>query len=226
MSTSIQERLARMRASGLVAAQAQAPVSAQEASALFDAPATQGASTAPVYTPTSTRAQALELLSKGLSTGETARALSCSPSLISQFLAEPEFKSQVTEGLALRSVARTVRDDKIDKLEDMALDRLAQVIGFGFSRPMEILKAVQVINGLHRRGVNSEGAVSEDTGRVVLELPKFAGSVEVALRYNTNNEVVEVNGREMRTMPSAVLGGLIQAPSSPDELKVQAQEAL
>lgn len=152
------------------------------------------------------KGMAFELLGKGLSQVEVARTMCVSTGLISQYMAEEEFKAGVQANLNIRSLAKTLRDDKIDSLEDKALAKLGDVIDW-VVKPMEILQIARTLNGMVRRGMGQASTgVGEENATVILELPKFAsGNIQVNLQYNTNNEVVEVDGRELRTMPASQL---------------------
>jgi len=194
------QRLAQQRTGGAPEPTAPTEVEAAAPSAVQSNP----------YGTTNTKGRAFELLRKGLRPMEVARALEVSPGLISQYMEDEEFKEGVRAGLALRSLARTARDEKIDSLEDAALAQLERVLPF-VTKPMEALQAVKVLNSLQRRaevdGGTGESAADVDT--VILHLPKSVRTVAVAMKFNTSNEVVEVGGRELRTMqPTGVMGAL------------------
>lgn len=148
------------------------------------------------------KGRALELLRKNIGPSEAARVLEITPAAISQYLEDPQFRELVQDGLSIASMARVMRDRKIDELEDMALGQLEKLLPW-ITKPMEALKAAQVLNGMHRRSTTGEVSLQDAEKVVPLELPKYVQNVNVNLVFNTNNEVVEVNGRELRSMSAA-----------------------
>lgn len=184
-----------------------------------------------------TKEQVLYLLSStSMGTVEIAQTLGVSPAVVSQLKGDPEFMQKVAERRTTVGLAQIRRDEKIDSLEDKALERMEKVLPLMF-KPMEVLKAVQVINGLHRRSQQKEvlpGGTAEGNQVVSITLPKHTKEATVQVKFNTNNEIVEVEGRQMVNMPSGEVlkkleehKGSRQAPqiSAPiDHAKVEAEE--
>lgn len=150
----------------------------------------------------STRDKAMELLGKNIPQHTVASILGISPSRISQFMEEPDFKDQVQARLIQSTIAASNRDAKKDALEDALLTRFEDMSKF-ITRPMELLKALQVVSALPRRAPAIQGVQAGERTEATLTLPSFITNVEVNVnfQYNTNREVVEVDGRTMQTMP-------------------------
>lgn len=191
-------RIARLRAAKLEEATQAAPATSNPSTT-----STLNAPTENPYGQGTNKGIAFELLGKGLSQVDVARTMCVSQGLISQYMAEEEFKEGVQASLNYRSLAKSLRDDKIDSLEDKALSKLGEAMDW-VTKPMEILQIARTLNGMVRRGMpQAATGAGEENSTVILELPKFAsGNIQVNLQYNTNNEVVEVDGRALLTMPA------------------------
>lgn len=163
------------------------------------------------YGTASTKGQALELLSKGMGTLAVAQVLNISAGAVSQFLAEPEFKERVGAALQAKAIGKIKRDEVIDELEDKAWKQLGDVLPF-MTKPMEIIRVAQVLNSANRRaaesGIGTGVTDADSAGVVTLRLPVGVVSASVGIKLNTNNEVVEVDGRELRTMQASTLVGI------------------
>src|SRR3989442_56905 len=102
-------------------------------------------------TTSATESRALSLLGQGLGPEIVAAAVGASVSRISQLLSAPEFSAQVAE-LRYENLAKhNTRDNAYDSLEDTLIEKLKDCLPY-MMRPMEILKAIQVINAAKRRG--------------------------------------------------------------------------
>lgn len=166
----------------------------------------------------SPKAQAAMLLGRNISESQVADILGVSPALISQYKEDPAFSEQVRLMQLDASLAATLRDEKINELEDSVLDRVKDVLPY-ITKPMELVGVLRTINSLQRRGATSlaASALNQQNNTVVLELPPNITKGEVNLKFNTSNEVVEVEGRMMHTMP---------APSVQKMAELDAQERL
>ena len=158
----------------------------------------------------SIKAKAAMLLGKNISTGTTASLLGVSDSLVSQYKEDPEFAELVSMMQIESTLAASMHDAKLDELESRAVDKLSEVLDY-VSRPMEVVAMVKAINSLTRRSAQVPLQSNELSNVAVLELPKGVGvRIAVELKYNTSNEVVEVNERPMQTMSSANVAQLMQ----------------
>jgi predicted transcriptional regulator len=154
------------------------------------------------------RGRAKEYLGKGMKPIQVAQVLGCSPSLIAQYMSEQDFAEQVRQLQLQSSYSQALRDERLNKLEDMAIDAVeASMQNYkGLTKPEVALTILKTLNGLQRRApVLSAGVVDADksAGTVSISLPEFMQNAVVNIQVNTSNEVVEVNGRKMLTMNSA-----------------------
>lgn len=159
----------------------------------------------------STKAQACMLLGKNVSESQAADILGVSPGLISQYKEDSNFLEQVRLMQLESSLAASIRDEKIDELEDALLDRTKQILPF-ITKPMEVVGVLRTINSLQRRGTQAAQSAfaNQQPNVATLTLPAFISNTEVTIRFNTNNEVIEVNDRPLTTMPAAAVGRLAE----------------
>jgi predicted transcriptional regulator len=160
-----------------------------------------------------TRGKIVELLGKGVRPIQVAVVLGVSPSLVSQVLAEPGVREGVSSALLEANLAQAVRDQKLNALEDKCIQAVEDSMKLysGVLKPTESLNMLKIVNGLVRRSPQLPaglGSVEEAGSKtVVLQLPEHMHNSVVQIQVNTSNEIVEVNGREMRTMPT---GGVLK----------------
>jgi predicted transcriptional regulator len=151
----------------------------------------------------STRERAMELLGRGVRPSVVATILRVTPAVISQYQEDPEFKEILQGRLVESQLAASVRDARLDALEDQIITQVERSIQW-FSKPADALGALKLINGLARRApVIATNPDDISTQTVILQLPTHMQNSVVNIQVNTNNEVVEVNGREMRTMATS-----------------------
>lgn len=143
------------------------------------------------------RDRAMELLGSNMTPSMTASILGCSEGLISQYMGEEVFATEVTKRRLKTLQGAIQRDNKYDSAEDLLLDKLKDLIPMMYD-PFKILRAIQVINGAKRRGAagNIDPTTTPQTV-VPLVVP-----VNVAVQFvlNGNNEVIDVGGRSLTPM--------------------------
>ena len=147
------------------------------------------------------RERALQLLGSGVPAESVASALGVTASYISQLLSEPEFKEAVSE-LRFTSLQRhNERDLKLDSLEDQLITKLENSLAY-CCKPMELVKAFQVVNGAKRRGSSMPDHITNTQNIVQLILP-----IQVINKFTTNtqNQVVCAGDQELLTIQSGTL---------------------
>ena len=157
-------------------------------------------------TTTTTEERALQLLGDGISPQQTALALGVTESRISQLLSQEEFAAAVAESRYKKAAKRNELDHKYDKLEDELMDRLADCIPM-MHRPMEILKAISILNAAKRRGAPAPASLSEKSQVINLTIP-----VQVINKFQTNaqGQVVKVGETDLVTIQSGALENLVK----------------
>ena len=165
-------------------------------------------------TTTATEERALKLLGTGVSAEQVAAALGVTPARISQLLADENFASQVAELKYTNLLSHSERDSQADAIEDKLLDKIEHLLPL-MMRPMEAIKAYQVINGAKRRG--SQGLAGANATQTVVQI---AVPVQITQKFVTSpqNQVIQAGDQELLTIQS---GSLLKSVSaeSPETVK-------
>lgn len=142
--------------------------------------------------------KAKELLGAGLSNVVVASALGVSESLVSQWLSNDEFAQEVQKLKLANLTEATSRDRKWNTLEDTLLQKLEDLLPM-LVNPMAVVQALKAVNGAVRRGSPKEMGVQAQSTHVHLHMPAL-----LAAKFTVNpaNQVVEVDGRSVATMPA------------------------
>jgi hypothetical protein len=149
-------------------------------------------------THTTTRERALSLLGKGVPPTAVANAIGVDISAISQLLSQEDFAQQVVEAKFEALSKHNERDTHIDNLEDKLLDKLRDCLPF-MTRPMEILKAFQIINAAKRKGALTPDHITNKQTIIQLNIPKI---VLDKFTSNVHNQVIQVGAQTLLTIPS------------------------
>lgn len=145
--------------------------------------------------PTSTEDRALALLGSGIAPETVAASLGVSASRISQLLSDENFAARVAE-LRYESLAKhNQRDTSYDSLEDELIEKMRDCIPL-MHRPMEILKAIAVINAAKRRGQSTPESIIEKQSIINLTIP-----VQIINKFQTNmqGQVTEITTSDSKT---------------------------
>ena len=137
---------------------------------------------------TAAEEKALVLLGQGLSPEVVGSAVGLSASRISQLLSQDDFKDEVTKARFENLQAHSRRDGELDALEDTLIGKLSSNLGLLF-KPMEIVRALQVVNAAKRRGQSGQQAISQQNVVVQLNLPL---AIRNQFVVSSNNQVVKV----------------------------------
>lgn len=167
---------------------------------------------APVVSVTESRA--LKLLGDGIAPFTVAASLGISQGRISQLLSDEVFAAQVAE-LRYKNLAKhNERDDLYDNMESDLIEKLKDCLPL-MHRPMEILKAIQVINGAKRRGASTPEAFTEKQSIVQLVVP-----IQIINKFQTNlqGQVVTVGEQNLLTIQSGALEGLAKEKRNVNEV--------
>ena len=149
-------------------------------------------------TTTTTEERAMTLLGYGANPESVAAACGVDPSRISQLVSDPHFAAQVAE-LRFQNLAKyNERDSKYDTLEDELLEKLDTLKDL-ICNPMQVLKALQVLNTAKRRGSSSPEAIINNTQIVNLSMPTI---IITKFQTNQNNQVIKAGSQDLVTIPS------------------------
>lgn len=161
-----------------------------------------------------------ELLGQGLANEVVAAAVGCTPSYISQLLADDAFASDVMQ-MRVENLARHNRkDNKLDQIEEQLIDHLAEdVTSRRIYKPHDVLKAFAVINAAKRRGASNTSGANPQGGIVNLTMPTVVIQQFVT---NAQKEVVAVGDKSLNTItPERLLGMLKDGTSEADRATYQ-----
>lgn len=147
----------------------------------------------------STEQRALKLLGGGYGPEVAATATGVTVSRISQLLSEPEFAAAVSELRFQNLQKHNERDDTYDTMETKLLAQLEDVLPL-MMRPMEILKAIQVINAAKRRGQSAPDTVTQQNTVVNLTMPTL---IMQKFTTNINNQVIQAGEQTLETIQSS-----------------------
>lgn len=157
----------------------------------------------------STEARAAALLGTGLSQEVVASTLGVTAARITQLISDPQFMEEVIALRYKNLQQHNVRDAAYDSIEDALIEKLKQSLPLMF-RPMEVLKAIQVINLAKRRGQSNPDSIVNQQTVVNLTMP-----TQIVKKYTTNihNQVISAGTQELLTMQSSDLQSLVSARS-------------
>ena len=154
-----------------------------------------------------TETRALELLGTGAAPEQVAAACGVSVSRISQLLGDTEFAAAVAD-LRFQSLSKhNTRDAEYDSIEDQLLERMRNLLPL-MMRPMEVLRAITVINGAKRRGASAPSQVTQAGATVVnITLPQIIVDrfTNAKIVTNSDNQVVQAGEQSLVTMQSGTL---------------------
>jgi len=161
----------------------------------------------------------IELLGDGHSQVIVADALGVSPARINQLLESEEVRAKV----AARKISKLTDASKIDSewddLETRAMKKMRMSLAMA-TKPMEIIKILQVANAAKRKAVAADTASANGHAvQVTLVLPgivhhKFAVAAQT-------NEIVEIDGQSLVTVSSDTISRmpLREMPNEPKRLQ-------
>ena len=150
---------------------------------------------------TATTERALKLLGNGVSAEQTAAALGVTPARISQLLADESFSQQVSEMKYQNLLSHSERDSQLDTLEDKLINKIEHLLPL-VMRPMEAIKALQVVNGAKRRGSQGLAGASATQNIVQIAVP-----TQITQKFVTNiqNQVIQAGDQQLLTIQSGTL---------------------
>jgi len=156
--------------------------------------------------------RALSLLGSGISPEQVAAAIGVTSSRISQLLSDPEFTAKVAELRFASLQKHNQRDSQYDLLEDSLISKLSDLLPL-MMRPMEVLKAIQIINAAKRRGQSAPEQIINQQTVVNISLP-----TKVVHKFvtNINNQVIQAGDQQLLTIQSGTLMKELGAPQLPE----------
>ena len=144
----------------------------------------------------------IELLGRGIPAVNVAMAVGCDESYVSQLVADPDVRAEVSALKAAHSQQYTGMDDSRDDPQDAALKKMKSLIPF-ITKPSEAARVYSVLNAAKRRTADVASSARDAPSTIVnLELPAAA---RVAFITDHNRQVIEIDSRPLHTMPAQSL---------------------
>lgn len=143
------------------------------------------------------------LLGLNLPNTTVAQAVGVDDSYVAQLMGEETFAAEVHELRVKNLAANAERDGKYNKIEDTLLAKLEEILEnplFLVKNPAILLHAIRTINSAKRRAAPAELAGSQQRTVVPLILPAIIAQNFIV---NQKNQVVEVGGRSIATLPAS-----------------------
>lgn len=142
--------------------------------------------------------KALQLLGLNLPNNVVAAAVGVTEGQVSQWWADETFAAAVQE-LRVRNLSEAAeRDSKYDILEAELLQKLQDLMPL-FTKPMDILRGIQVLNGAKRKATPAEFGTGSQKQVIHLHMP---AALAAKFIVNGMNQVIDVEGRTIATMPA------------------------
>lgn len=153
----------------------------------------------------STEEKALNLLGLGYGPEVVATAVGVSTSRISQLLSDENFAADVAELRFTNLKKHNELDSKYDSMEDELVDKLKDLIPL-MMRPLEVLKAISVINAAKRRGQSAPEQITHQNQVINLIMP-----IKIVQKFTTNinNQVIQAGTQELLTVQSGHMESLL-----------------
>lgn len=160
-----------------------------------------------------------QLLGGGVQPATVALTLGCDASYITQLLGNEQFADEVRQ-LKLRALQKQqVRDDAWDEMEDTLLAQMKKLLPM-MIRPEMVMRALELANKAKRRGLAPTEQTIVNNTIVNLNMPERH---LVQFQKNSRNEVIDVDGRPLATLPSTVITKLasqLQDSTLPKEQEI------
>lgn len=172
---------------------------------------------------TAIRDRVVALVSQGYNQNIVAAACGVTPGYVSQLLEQDDVREKVVEKRAATLEEAAAVDKSINDLEKRALQLIADKMPF-VRGPMEATKMFATLNAAKRRTQQTDASNDSSSVEIVtLTIPKAA---MVHIKVNSDNQVIEVEGRSMAPLPSKALPGLAASmPRPPLVLDTDVAEA-
>lgn len=148
-----------------------------------------------------TEQRALKLLGNGCGPEQVASAVGVSVSRISQLLSDPEFAAAVAELRFEALQKHNEIDASYDDMERKMLATLKDVAPL-IMRPIEILKALSVLNAAKRRGQSAPESITNQNTIVNLTMPT---TIVQRFSMNINNQVISAGEQTLETIQGSSL---------------------
>lgn len=160
-----------------------------------------------ISTTSSTEERALTLLGQGIPPSVVANTLGVDPSRISQYLSDNNFAARVVEKKFESLSKHNEQDTLVDDTEAALLKKLNDSLPF-LTRPMELLKAYQVLNLAKRKGQIIPETLTNQQRIIQLNIPQILID---KFQTNIHNQVTQVGSQTLVTIQSGQMLKTLEA---------------
>ena len=160
------------------------------------------------------RSRVIALLGQGHPAVTVAASLGISESRISQIASEPEAAAEIAAMRFQHLQKFNDLDDRYLTVEEKLLQKLDDSMVF-LQRPMEIARALQIVNQAKRRGQEAPEQTTVHQNIVNISMPT---QILQKFMVNGSNQVVQVGEQMLLTMPSNKIGALANDFSAKERL--------
>ncbi len=138
-------------------------------------------------------------LRAGFSNTQIASSFGVTDSAVTQFI-----ESHNLQHIAAQNSKFQAIDDSLNDLEGVVLNKLANSMKLAILDPIKLAAVYKVLNGARRRSL-SEGQTVNNFNQIRLVSLNLPTHVQVSVGMSPRNEVIEVDGRAINTMPAGKL---------------------
>lgn len=143
----------------------------------------------------------IEMLSNGIPQHLVASACGVSNGYVSQLMSDEGIFAQVAEAKIKNVEKSLLVDDMMDDIEALALEKMKALLPF-ITRPLDAARLFQTVNGAKRRTAEVVGLQNPTAPTVQINI---ATSAAVQFKLSSDQQVVEVDGRSLTTLPTRQL---------------------
>lgn len=138
-------------------------------------------------------------LKSGFTGTQIAEGLGVSASAVAQHIEKNNLAQLAAENSKFQAI-----DDDLNEIESMVASKLKKSLKLAVLQPMQLARLLQIVNGTKRRSL-AEGKQVIDQTNVRLVQLNFTPRANPQVVKNARNEVIEVSGRSLQTLPSGKL---------------------
>jgi predicted transcriptional regulator len=152
-------------------------------------------------------------LRSGFTESQIAQGLGVTQSAVTQYIEAHSLMDRVGDMRKFENI-----DNLYNTMEEFALKKLQESSRMAIMNPMKWAQIVKTLNGAKRRSL-SEGRAVLESGATLVQL-SLPARLQVEVRKNAQNEVIEVQGRALNTLPAGKLMERIE-PKTEDKSNAQ-----
>ena len=135
-------------------------------------------------------------LKSGFTESQIAEGMGVSQSAVRQYIQAHSLEKIAKENSQFKEIDKTLNDT-----EALIAEKLHRAMKNAILNPMQLGRLLQIVNGTKRRSLAEEQQVINQSNVRLVQL-NFRPRQTPEVVRNSRNEVIEVNGRALSTIPS------------------------